>query len=149
MAVRKVDLGCEFCVTVIYAHNCQAARMPLWEKLHQLSVTMTKPWVVGGDFNNLLYANECLGGQVVQPSELQAFHDCVLSHSHNRQLQDLRSKGAFYTWNNCQRPTHRICSRLDRTLVNAAWLHAFPKSETWCLQESLSDHCPLLLTLSR
>lgn len=64
------------------------------------------------------------------------------------QVQDLQSKGAFYTWNNRQIMDRRVWSRLDRLLVNDHWLATFPDSEYWCLQELISDHTRLVLHMA-
>lgn len=80
----------------------------------------------------------------MQAAEIQPFYDCVV----HCQLQDMRCRGANYTWTNHQDPPHRICAKLDRTLINGNWLQLFPEAETWGLQEGISDHCPLLVNLS-
>lgn len=144
LTVCKLDSREQFCVTVVYAHNAQQARLPLWNKLQLISQTMTKPWLVGGDFNNVLATTERIGGQLVQATEIQPFYDCIVQC----RLQDMRHRGALYTWNNRQDPPHRICAKLDRTLINGNWLQMYPEAETWGLQEGMSDHCPLLITLS-
>lgn len=77
---------------------------------------------IGGDFNSLLGLNDRIGGQEVQPSEIQPFYVCVIQC----RLQEMRSRGAYYTWKNRQGPDHRIYSRLDRTLINEEWLQTVP-----------------------
>lgn len=77
LAVRKLDTSIEFYATVVYGHNALAARTPLWLHLQYLNQTVNKPWLIGGDFNKLLYIHEKLRGQVVQHVEVQAFYDCV------------------------------------------------------------------------
>ncbi|XP_060217139.1 uncharacterized protein LOC132644565 [Lycium barbarum] len=61
-------------------------------------------------------------------------------------LQELRSSGAFYTWNNKHDEKSRVYSKIDRVLVNGAWISTLPSSEVHCGNEGLMDHCPAIIT---
>uniref|UniRef100_A0A0V0HW66 Putative ovule protein n=1 Tax=Solanum chacoense TaxID=4108 RepID=A0A0V0HW66_SOLCH len=41
-------------------------------------------------------------------------------------LCELKSSGAFFTWNNKQGETNQVYSRIDRVLVNEEWIATLP-----------------------
>lgn len=60
---------------------------------------------------------------------------------------DIKHNGANYTWNNKQEAHDRVFSKIDRTLINLAWISLFPRAETSFLPEGLYDHCPALVKI--
>ncbi|XP_060190443.1 uncharacterized protein LOC132619609 [Lycium barbarum] len=67
---------------------------------------------------------------------------CVVDCS----LHDLKSSGAFYTWNNKHVDGSRVYSRIDRVLVNGVWLTSLPSSEVHYGNEGVMDHCPAIIS---
>ncbi|XP_021743974.1 uncharacterized protein LOC110710018 [Chenopodium quinoa] len=67
----------------------------------------------------------------------------------NLDLGELKSKGSFYSWSNKGHGDTRIATRIDRGLVNQAWLSKFPHVESIYLPPLLSYHNPLLVEVSR
>ncbi|XP_074293516.1 uncharacterized protein LOC141620581 [Silene latifolia] len=130
-----------FWFTVIYGLNKLAEREPLWDSIRTYYGRITGPWMVGGDFNAIMASNERIGGAPVTNAEmrplLQVTQDC--------QLYDLGAKGAFYTWTNKHEVGSKVCSRLDRVLINDEWLAEFPDSYTHFLPEGVFDHCPAII----
>ncbi|XP_074305851.1 uncharacterized protein LOC141641073 [Silene latifolia] len=55
-------------------------------------------------------------------------------------MTDITSTGALYTWNNKQDPSTRIYIRLDRFLVNQAWLDTYRDMVAHFYPEGLFDH---------
>ncbi|XP_059294688.1 uncharacterized protein LOC132047699 [Lycium ferocissimum] len=90
-----------------------------------------------GDFNNVLNGNERVGSPVTA-AETKDFKRCV----DICRLQDLKSSGSFYTWNNKHGESTRVYSRIDRALVNGEWITSLPASEVHFANEGLFDHCP-------
>lgn len=54
--------------------------------------------------------------------------------------------GRFFTWNNSSEGAARIECRLDRTLVNASFLHSSMGYNGQLLNPSISDHCAILIS---
>ncbi|XP_074278275.1 uncharacterized protein LOC141601868 [Silene latifolia] len=135
--VKDLITGQCFRATFIYAFNKIEERTSLWQALIRLNVS--GPWIVLGDFNNVMYANERLG-QMVKDDEMAPFQSTV----NTCDLHDMKSTGAFFTWNNKQPSVTRVFSRINRVLVNRAWLnwntdwnaHYHPKGDF--------DHCPCI-----
>ncbi|XP_062103058.1 uncharacterized protein LOC133814061 [Humulus lupulus] len=98
------------------------------------------PWMVIGDFNEILSLHERIGKKVTTKLSSR-FQDC-LSFCH---LEDLKFSGCFYTWNNKQRAKEKIYSKIDRALVNSQWTDYFPNSEAVFLPEGIFDHSPVLV----
>ncbi|XP_074292147.1 uncharacterized protein LOC141619002 [Silene latifolia] len=98
------------------------------------------PWVVMGDFNNVLAKCERIGSEVTN-AEMKDFEECV----DNCGLVDLSAPSAFFTWNNKHKPRAMVFSRLDKTMVNDDRLVQFPDTSTMFHLESLFDHCPCTL----
>ncbi|XP_019225394.1 PREDICTED: uncharacterized protein LOC109206977 [Nicotiana attenuata] len=74
-------------------------------------------------------------------AEIIEFKECVTKCT----LQDMKSSGAFYTWNNKQGSADRVYSRIDRVLINNDWILATPDSEVFYRNEGTFDHCPAII----
>ncbi|KAJ8534835.1 hypothetical protein K7X08_016563 [Anisodus acutangulus] len=93
-----------------------------------------------GDFNCVLNGDERLG-RPVSEAEIREFRQCVGACS----LQELKSSGSFFTWNNKQGADSRVYSRIDRLLVNLKWITTLPTSEVHYGNQGLYDHCPVFI----
>ncbi|XP_074316134.1 uncharacterized protein LOC141652515 [Silene latifolia] len=140
--VTFLSTGVHWWVSVVYGFNRIAERVPLWESLTNMSGIVDGPWVVMGDFNNVLAMNERIGSEVTI-AEMRGFQNCVDA----RGLMDIPAHGAFFTWNNKHEVGDKVYSRIDRVLVNDDWLLHFPESHTMFHPEGLFDHCPCTISL--
>ncbi|XP_070018166.1 uncharacterized protein [Nicotiana sylvestris] len=102
-----------FNVTMVYGFNEQAARRRLWDNIKQIRVKLDGPCAVMGDFNCVLSRDERIGSKVTMV-ETREFRQCIEVCG----LKELRSSGAFFTWNNKQGGDSRVYSMIDRVLVN-------------------------------
>ena len=59
---------------------------------------------------------------------------------------DLRFSGHLFTWWDCNH-SDPVLKKLDRVLVNEAWISIFPMSRTHFLPRGLSDHNPAVTFL--
>ncbi|XP_060210428.1 uncharacterized protein LOC132637341 [Lycium barbarum] len=103
MVKGKTD-GFEAVVTVVYGFNGLDQRKALWLGLQRIGLTVSKPWLVWGDFNAALSPIDRLMGNPVIQNEMQDFSDCI----HNLSLNELSWKGEFYTWTNKQSGKDKI-----------------------------------------
>ncbi|CAG7885777.1 unnamed protein product [Brassica rapa] len=74
---------------------------------------------------------------------MRHFHDLVMDCN----LTDFASTGALFTWWN-KREEDPIGKKLDRALVNAAWLRDFPQSTSRFEAGGISDHARCVVHLS-
>ncbi|XP_058768386.1 uncharacterized protein LOC131642116 [Vicia villosa] len=58
-------------LTVIYAQNQLMQRRKLWDDIKQVAGNIHDPWLVVGDYNNVLHPNDRIGGHPVQASEVK------------------------------------------------------------------------------
>ncbi|XP_074315359.1 uncharacterized protein LOC141651553 [Silene latifolia] len=137
--VKVKHTGQLFAVTYVYGFKKIEERIPLWQA--RIRLYGGGPWVVLGDFNNVLYANERLG-KTVKDDEMMPFQSTLNCCD----LQDMKSTGAFFTWNNKQPSATRMFSRIDRVLVNSDWIAQWPDWSAHFYPEGTFDHCPCIIS---
>ncbi|XP_070010525.1 uncharacterized protein [Nicotiana sylvestris] len=135
--------GFEACLTLVYGFNTIEQRKSLWSNLNDISTQMTKPWIIGGDFNAMLYTQDRMYGNPVAMSEMEDFSDCI----HNLFLNELAWKGEYYTWSNKQQGDDRILSRIDRVFGSDLWMSNWGHICTEYDVPLISDHSPMLLNI--
>lgn len=101
-------------------------RRELWQDLksHQDSpMIRNKPWLVFGDFNEILDEEEHSGNEDMSlvSNGMREFQ----SMANYCSLIDMSYQGPKLTWSN-KRDNDLICKKLDRTLMNDSWLQKFP-----------------------
>ncbi|KAK1309975.1 hypothetical protein QJS10_CPA08g00990 [Acorus calamus] len=127
-------------LTTIYASNLFSERLILWQTLIRFSGLMqASSWCVGGDFNEVRYSSEKLGGRPIHSRRVRKFNNCLISCS----LEDLKSTGHTMSW--CNQQESRICCRLDRILGNPPFFSDFPHAVVNYLPPGPSDHAALCL----
>lgn len=136
MEVLSKALCQKFVITAIYAANGAVERLVLWDHLRTLHTQ--DPWLLVGDFNNVLETDEREGGNVPQIQEYGPFTDCL----EECEIMDKRSRGRSLTWTN-----GTIRSNIDRALVNSRWIDTFPQIEAEFTAERLSGHTPCCLRM--
>ncbi|XP_070002551.1 uncharacterized protein [Nicotiana sylvestris] len=73
--VRGRRDGFEACLTLVYGFNTVEQRKALWSNLNDISTQVTKSWIIGGDFNTMLYTQDRMYGNLVAMSEMVDFSD--------------------------------------------------------------------------
>ena len=99
------------------------------------------PWVVLGDFNEVTTQSEKSGGRPFRQSQCMDLDNFTDAAS----LVDISYQGKPFTWSNARQGLALIRERLDRALINPAWLDHFPDTKVIHLPKTHSDHCPILL----
>ncbi|KAL0304674.1 UNVERIFIED_CONTAM: hypothetical protein Sangu_3070300 [Sesamum angustifolium] len=83
---------------------------------------------------------KCVGAVDTSVS-MAEFRSCILDNG----LVQLPFTGCPFTWHNCSEGTRSLWKRLDRMLVNEAWLETWPGASYISALPSTSDHSPLVL----
>ncbi|XP_021850758.1 uncharacterized protein [Spinacia oleracea] len=143
-AIIKPKNESQFECSFIYAHNSQQDRVALWKDLCSIAGSVNDAWILMGDFNCVLNTDERVGS-VVRLHEIQDFQSCVNTCG----LVDAKLNGNFFTWNNKQQGSRRVFSKLDRVLINQAWLTQYPNTEVCFKNEGYFDHCPGTVSVYR
>ncbi|XP_075479019.1 uncharacterized protein LOC142519889 [Primulina tabacum] len=97
------------------------------------------PWLVGGDFNVVRNASECLGSSDGRLLPMEEFNHFILDSG----LVDAGFEGSSFTWTN-----KTIWKRLDRVFVSVDWGDHFHSIRVEHLCRTVSDHCLLFVTVS-
>ncbi|KAA3462404.1 reverse transcriptase [Gossypium australe] len=105
-------------------------RCNTWNLLRQLIRIRSHPWIVCGDFNEILYSFKKRGGAPREEKRMEAFHN-VLEEC---QLMDVGFSGLWFTGERGSLPETNIRERLDRGVANAEWTTF--RFEAWWLLES-------------
>ncbi|KAF7842169.1 reverse transcriptase [Senna tora] len=116
-------------------------RRCLWKNLSSVSEHNSLPWVVCGDFNEMLHPDEKWGGNPAPLGGIREFKECV----ERCELADLGFSGQKFTWFNKRADGAMVFERLDRFLANSDWIQCFPDALNYHLPRIKSDHLPLLL----
>lgn len=101
------------------------------------------PWIVGGDFNEILYAFEKKWGIPRDERWMEGFLKVLESCG----LKDIGYNSHWFTWACGNLPETSIRKCHDRMVANTKWFDMFPTVELRLLPHSYSDHCPIFLVL--
>ncbi|XP_062013506.1 uncharacterized protein LOC133729894 [Rosa rugosa] len=126
--------------TGIYGYASTARRNITWNLMRHLHSESDLPWIIVGDFNELLCSREKTGGASRRVSQMNEFRAAVADCS----LRDMGFRGSPFTWWD-----HQTKELLDRSLWSASLQALFPYSRTIHLPPGDSDHIPLLVELGR
>ena len=136
---RVVHKGVTTFVSFVYGAPATEDRTAYWQKLTTVGQGRDSPWLLTGDFNDILNNAEKVGGPVRFEGSFTAFRSFVAQNG----LWDLKHTGEHLSWRG-NRHTHFIRSRLDRSMGNCSWSESFPLGRCRYLRFEGSDHRPLL-----
>lgn len=100
VAVKVTSPPSSWFLSIVYASPHVNTRKSLWDQLSLMVNTIASnfdtSWLVGGDFNEILIAHDKHSGNLIMPSRVNLFWNCV----NHCKLVDLGFKGSKYTWTN-------------------------------------------------
>lgn len=127
--------------TGYYGFPERARRKESWSLLKHLANLNALPWTIMGDFNDILKEEEKRGRNPHPQWLIRGFNETVDSCG----LRDFAFNGYQFTWERSRGTNLWVEEKLDRILVNDAWLDLFDKATTTSIEATLSDHLPLML----
>ncbi|KAL8476903.1 hypothetical protein ACS0TY_029271 [Phlomoides rotata] len=116
----------EWRLTGIYGHPEDNQKWRTWMLLDMLGVDFTWKWLCVGDFNEVLYGYEKMGGIPRAEGRMIESRECL---ERNR-LNDMGYTGHAYTWSNKQ---------------SYSCLETFPSFRVSHLTRFMSDHYPIVV----
>ena len=122
--------------TGFYGYPAWNEKYLSWADLRQLHSHADYPWVVIGDFNEIIYSSEKEGGNARPNEMMQELRKCLSDCN----LEDMGSVGDPFTWRRGD-----IRERLDRAVCNIEWANKFPRAAIINGEHVHSDHRPLIL----
>lgn len=126
-------------ISFVYGAPAAENRASFWSKLTTVGQGRDDPWLLKGDFNDILNNAEKIGGPTRPEGSFTAFRSFVAQNG----LWDLKHSGEQRLWRG-NRYTHFIRSRLDRAMASCSWLEAYPMGRCRYLRFEGSDHRPLI-----
>jgi hypothetical protein len=105
-------------------------------KIQELNQNNTLPWLIIGDFNEILFSHEKEGGNVRPQGFMDAFRDTLMECG----LEVLGLSGDIFSWKR-----DRIRERLDRGVATGSWMTMHPTDGIQHLEFIKSDHRSILL----
>lgn len=126
-------------LSAIYASLRFAERCLLWENLEVVAGLHSMPWVIAGDFNEVLMGEEKFGGNPISMNGALQFQECL----DICRMIDIGFSGPRFTWSNCWPLSHLVQERIDRAFVNANWSAIFLEAAVLHLEKLHSNHCPI------
>ncbi|KAL7247828.1 hypothetical protein ACSBR2_002690 [Camellia fascicularis] len=105
----------EWVLAAVYASPNLGIRQNVWNDLENTSSSMVRPWLIAGDFNDIMGQNERRSySQNNQSYRCRKFLDNI-----NRcGLMDIGCSGPKFTWSNNRHGMANTRERLDRALCN-------------------------------
>lgn len=122
-------------------------RKPFWDllrKLHSLRNIEDECWVLGGDFNEIMYENEKKGGGKRRGNVDNNLYYCC----RNIGVNNIITMGPKFTWTNKRRGSGNVKERLDRFVVNQNSRKVFPFARAMNCGYFGSDHRAIKLSLN-
>ena len=136
--------GLKWRITGFYGHPERGLRSSSWALLRQLCSIRNLPWLVLGDFNEVLSLEEQWGRLDRNLSQMAAFRGTLSDCS----LQDLGYNGPDFSWSNRREDGALVRARLDRCVANNEWLLLFPSYQVHHVVFAASDHMGLMVLLN-
>ncbi|KAL9689564.1 hypothetical protein QQ045_009951 [Rhodiola kirilowii] len=130
-----------FRVTIFYGHPETHRRGESWELIRTLNRLMKKPWLIFGDFNEVLFGWEVKGRSIKGEWQMKFFRDVLQDCN----LSDIGFRGAQFTYSNKRKGVWETKARLDRVIANNEWRQRYPTAEVWHEVSGCSDHSPLII----
>lgn len=133
------DTQSRMVVSIVYASNDKGQRKDLWKEIVNLALSPavdSMPWIVLGDFNQILNLEDHSNGSSLNISRrMRDFRSCLLDSN----LFDLVYKGNTFTWWN-KYGSRPVATKIDRVLVNDKWNSIFPLAFARFGEPDFSDH---------
>ncbi|KAK2638243.1 hypothetical protein Ddye_026038 [Dipteronia dyeriana] len=131
--------------TGFYGHPEQNQRSHAWILLKWLHDMYKLPWLCAGDFNEIIYDDEKLGGPPRNRRMMENFREALEYYCG---LEDMGLKEPIFTWSNKRIGDEFVQERLDRGFCNFEWKQVFPGAVVKHLELWHSDHRALLFDLT-
>ena len=130
-------------VTFVYGEAQVNARYNTWDMLRGIVGASDIPWLVLGDFNEVLHAHEHDGVGNRSQAQMDAFRDALDTCG----LMDIGYSGIGWTFEKKVTGGTYTRVRLDQGVANPAWTIAFPSTIVEHKSAATSDHVPIYVRL--
>jgi hypothetical protein len=133
--------GVSWSFTGFYGDPVTTNRVRSWQLLRCLHSQRSNPWLVMGDFNEIVDQSEKLGLIDCIESQMQLFCSALADCS----LLDIGFQDWPYTWSNRRDGDAETWVRLDRGVCSKDWLDLHPNARIKHISVATSDHLGLAM----
>ncbi|KAH1129185.1 hypothetical protein J1N35_000563 [Gossypium stocksii] len=135
------DVSVDWRFTGFYGSSYESNKVDSWNELRKLGLDKKLPWLVCGNFNEILYVYEKRGGLPRDKQCIERFRSALK----DCELFGLGYSACWYSWEKGNLVENNIRERLDRGVANVKWMECFPTVSIQHLNHSHFDHYPLLI----
>ena len=96
--VKNISSNISWLMSAIYASPRLVERRLLWDNLIKVAELHALPWIMAGDFNEVLIGEDKFGGRLINISRAINFQECLNACG----MIDLGFCGPQFTWTNRQ-----------------------------------------------
>ena len=143
-AIIREEDGFEWRFTGIYGESRSELKETTWKLLKIMRDRSNLPWLCCGDFNEIMFSCEKVGGPPRSENSMENFRQTLVECD----LHDIGYEGDAFTWRNHH---HKVDSyvkeRLDRAVANSEWRHRYPLVRVINGDPRHSDHRPIIVEL--
>lgn len=130
-------------LTLVYVYPKKERQAALFQEILNFKPPNDEPWLLAGDFNNVLCSFEKLGGNCTTNVHMIRFQNFL----NQGNLCSLNASGVPFTWTNNHKDDSIIYERLDRAVANPNWFKFFPNTSLENLPIVGSDHGPICISI--
>ena len=145
VVVQGEGSGGPWRTTGFYGHPVTSKRQSSWQLIESLYAQCKMPWLVYGDFNEIMHPDEKIGWKERDVDQMKEFRESLSRCG----LFDLGFIGPRFTWCNGSFSDQRTPLQLDKMVANDEWTKIFPEAKVHNVLMSASDHCLLVLLLKK
>lgn len=140
--VKVCNSDSTWLISLVYASLCLDERKIMWSNLSQAVQLHKLPWLLLGDFNEVLFGEDKLEGRQVNLNSALKFKVCLDGCN----FLNLGFSRPEFTWPNLRQVSDLILLHIDRCFANLEWRLLFPKALVTHLPRVFSDHCLCFLS---
>ncbi|KAM7276738.1 hypothetical protein ACFE04_018604 [Oxalis oulophora] len=127
--------------TGFYGNPNTTLRINSWRLLAGLKGMYDLPWLVRGDFNEIVCSSEKMGGRLRPEGQMSSFRSMLDKCG----LHEVRAEGPWFTWKSSRHNGVEILEKLDRVVVSNSWRLRFLDAAVSNVVSSISDHLLVVL----
>ncbi|KAL4342320.1 hypothetical protein GQ457_08G033220 [Hibiscus cannabinus] len=130
-----------FHFTGFHGYHTESMKHLNWSLFDRLRQASSLPWLIGGDFNELLCHSEKEGGRRKPRGLIENFRECL----HRNDLFDCKPSSGWFTFTYSNGSHGTIWERLDRFVASPDWISRHPFFRATSSFTAKLDHCILLM----
>ena len=141
--IKECSNNLSWLLSSIYASPRLVERRILWLNRAKVAQLHTLPWLLLGDFNEILSGEDKFGGRNINLNRALDFKGCLDASN----ILDLGFFGLKYTWSNQRQISNLILEMIDKCFANPTWRLLYPEASVMHLHKVFSYHYPVLMEL--